>query len=250
MSNKNEYVYGIHAITTAIEMEPERILEVFVLKGRDDAKINKIVASLNDLGIAINFCSRKTLDDKVFGGVHQGVVARVKSSKELGDNELLELLDKKEQPFLLILDNVTDPHNLGACLRNCDAAGVDAIITAKDHSAALTGIAKKVACGAASVVPVYYVTNLARVMRELQDRNVHIVGTAGETEKLVYDCDLTGSLAIVMGAEDTGMRRLTRECCDELVKIPMFGSVTSLNVSVATGVCLFEAVRQRINKNL
>ncbi len=248
MSNKNEYVYGIHAITTAIEMEPERILEVFVLKGRDDAKINKIVASLNDLGIAINFCSRKTLDDKVFGGVHQGVVARVKSSKELGDNELLELLDKKEQPFLLILDNVTDPHNLGACLRNCDAAGVDAIITAKDHSAALTGIAKKVACGAASVVPVYYVTNLARVMRELQDRNVHIVGTAGETEKLVYDCDLTGSLAIVMGAEDTGMRRLTRECCDELVKIPMFGSVTSLNVSVATGVCLFEAVRQRIKK--
>src|SRR5574344_1396537 len=220
MSSKQDYVYGIHAVKAAIETEPERIIEVFVLKGR--------------------------VDEKVFGGVHQGIVAKVKSAKELGDHELFDYLDKIAEPFLLILDNVTDPHNLGACLRNCDGAGVNAIISAKDKSAALTGVAKKVACGAAESVPVFYVTNLARTMKELKDRNIHIVGTAGETDKVIYDINLTGPLAIVMGAEDTGMRRLTRENCDELVKLPMLGSVSSLNVSVATGVCLYEAVRQRM----
>lgn len=248
MSAKQDFIYGIHAVKSALETEPERFLEVFVLKGRDDKRLSEIVEELRDMGIAVNFCARKSLDEKVFGGVHQGIVARVKSAKELGDNELWELLEQKPEPFLLILDNVTDPHNLGACLRNCDAAGVNAVITAKDHSAALTGTAHKVACGAGSTVPVFYVTNLARVMRELADRGVRLVGTAGETDKLVYDCDLTGALGIVMGAEDTGMRRLTRECCDELVKIPMYGTVTSLNVSVATGVCLYEAVRQRLAK--
>lgn len=249
MSSKNDFIYGIHAVKSAFETEPERILEVFVLKGRDDKRLTEILENLHDMGIAVNFCSRKTLDEKVYGGVHQGIVARVKSAKELGDNELWEMLDNKQEPFLLILDNVTDPHNLGACLRNCDCAGVDAVITAKDHSAALTGTARKVACGAGSTIPVFYVTNLARVMRELSERGIRLIGTAGETDKLVYDCDLTGSLALVMGAEDTGMRRLTRECCDELVKIPMYGTVTSLNVSVATGVCLYEAVRQRIKNN-
>lgn len=249
MSSKNEYVYGVHAVSALIENEPERIIEVYVLKGRDDARLHAVVTALNTLGITVNQVNRKTLDDKVFGGVHQGVVARVKSAKMLGDYELNEFLDKTETPFLLILDNVTDVHNLGACLRSCDGAGVNALITSKDKSASLTAVAKKVACGAAESVPVFYVTNLARTMKELQDRFIRIIGTAGETDKVIYDADLTGPLALVMGAEDTGMRRLTRENCDELVKLPMLGKVTSLNVSVATGVCLYEALRQRMLKS-
>ena len=249
MSSKNEYVYGVHAVSALIENEPERIIEVYVLKGRDDARLHAVVTALNTLGIAVNQVNRKTLDDKVFGGVHQGVVARVKSAKMLGDYELNEFLDKTETPFLLIMDNVTDVHNLGACLRSCDGAGVNALITSKDKSASLTAAAKKVACGAAESVPVFYVTNLARTMKELQDRFIRIIGTAGETDKVIYDADLTGPLALVMGAEDTGMRRLTRENCDELVKLPMLGKVTSLNVSVATGVCLYEALRQRMLKS-
>ena len=249
MSSKDEYVYGVHAVSALIENEPERIIEVYVLKGRDDARLHAVVTALNTLGITVNQVNRKTLDDKVFGGVHQGVVARVKSAKMLGDYELNEFLDKTETPFLLILDNVTDVHNLGACLRSCDGAGVNALITSKDKSASLTAAAKKVACGAAESVPVFYVTNLARTMKELQDRFIRIIGTAGETDKVIYDADLTGPLALVMGAEDTGMRRLTRENCDELVKLPMLGKVTSLNVSVATGVCLYEALRQRMLKS-
>ncbi len=248
MSSKNEYVYGVHAVSALIETEPERIIEVYVLKGRDDARLHAVVSALNSLGITVNQVNRKTLDDKVFGGVHQGVVARVKSAKVLGDYELNEFLDKVENPFLLILDNVTDVHNLGACLRSCDGAGVNALITSKDKSASLTAAAKKVACGAAESVPVFYVTNLARTMKELQERFIRIIGTAGETDKVIYNVDLTGPLALVMGAEDTGMRRLTRENCDQLVKLPMLGKVTSLNVSVATGVCLYEALRQRMLK--
>ncbi|MGN1393896.1 MAG: 23S rRNA (guanosine(2251)-2'-O)-methyltransferase RlmB [Succinivibrionaceae bacterium] len=248
MSSKQDYIYGIHAVQSLLETEPERIIEVFVLKGRDDQKLTKILNQVYEYGITVNMVSRKALDEKVFGGVHQGLVVKVKSAKELGDNELDEFLDQKENPFILILDNVTDPHNLGACLRNCDGAGVDCIITAKDKSAPLTGVAKKVACGAAETVPIFYITNLARTMKMLKDKGIKIVGTAGETDKVIYDVDLKCALAIVMGAEDTGMRRLTRENCDEIVKLPMLGKLTSLNVSVATGICLYEAVRQRTFK--
>lgn len=246
MSAKNDYVYGIHSIRSAIEVEPERVIEVYVLKGREDSKFNALVKEIMELGIRVNEVSRKALDEKVFGGVHQGIVAKLKSAKVKGDNELNEFLDTIKEPFLLILDNVTDPHNFGACLRSADGAGVNAVIMPRDKSAALTAVAKKVACGAGETVPVFYVTNLARAMKELKDRNIRIIGTAGETEKNIYDTDLSGPLAMVMGAEDVGMRRLTRENCDELVKIPMLGKVSSLNVSVATGVCLFEALRQRL----
>ncbi len=246
MSAKNDYVYGIHSIRSAIEVEPERVIEVYVLKGREDSKFNALVKEIMELGIRVNEVSRKALDEKVFGGVHQGIVAKLKSAKVKGDNELNEFLDTIKEPFLLILDNVTDPHNFGACLRSADGAGVNAVIMPRDKSAALTAVAKKVACGAGETVPVFYVTNLARAMKELKDRDIRIIGTAGETEKNIYDTDLSGPLAMVMGAEDVGMRRLTRENCDELVKIPMLGKVSSLNVSVATGVCLFEALRQRL----
>ena len=186
------------------------------------------------------------LDDKAGSSQHQGIVARVKAVKPLTEKDLDELLDKTAVPFLLILDGVTDPHNLGACLRNADAAGVHAVIVPKDNSVGLTSTVSKVACGAAETIPLFQVTNLARTMRHLQDKGVWIVGTAGEAEGNVYQADLKGPLAIAMGAEDKGLRRLSREGCDSLVSIPMSGSVSSLNVSVATGVCLFEAVRQRL----
>ena len=156
------------------------------------------------------------------------------------------MVDEKDGPVLiLVLDGVTDPHNLGACIRSADAAGVDAVVVPKDKSADLTPIARKVACGAAEVMPFARVTNIARTLEALKERNVWVFGAAGEAEKAIYDNDLTGSMALVMGAEGAGLRRLTREHCDFLVKLPMSGSVSSLNVSVATGVCLFEVVRQR-----
>jgi 23S rRNA (guanosine2251-2'-O)-methyltransferase len=189
--------------------------------------------------------TRKTLDDKARGANHQGIMARVKSAKQLNENDLDAIVASQEQPLLLILDGVTDPHNLGACLRNADAAGVAAVIVPKDKSAPMTATVSKVACGAAETVPLVRVTNLARTMRALQEQGVWIAGTAGEATHDIYQAKLTGPLAIVMGAEGDGMRRLTRETCDDLIKIPMAGSVSSLNVSVASGICLFEAVRQR-----
>ena len=170
---------------------------------------------------------------------------RVKPGRQYQENDLPDLIASLDRPFFLILDGVTDPHNLGACLRSADAAGVHAVIVPKDRSAQLNATTKKVACGAAENVPLIRVTNLARTMRLLQEENVWIVGTAGEADHTLFQSKMTGSLALVMGAEGEGMRRLTREHCDELISIPMAGSVSSLNVSVATGICLFEAVRQR-----
>lgn len=190
--------------------------------------------------------NRQTLDKKADGEVHQGVIARVQPTKELNENDLDTVLAGKTAPFLLVLDGVTDPHNLGACLRTADAAGVDAVIVPKDKSAQLTSTARKVACGAAETMPLIRVTNLARTLRELQQQhNIWVVGTAGEATETLYQSKLNGAIALVMGAEGEGMRRLTREHCDQLISIPMAGSVSSLNVSVATGVCLFEIVRQR-----
>lgn len=240
-----DQLYGIHAVKSLLDNAPERLIEVFVLKGREDKRLYPLLNELQNLGIAIQQVNRQTLDNKAKGEVHQGIIARVTPAKELNESDLDQILDRKSQPFLLILDGVTDPHNLGACLRTADAAGVDAVIVPKDKSAQLTSVARKVACGAAETVPLIRVTNLARTMRELQERNIWIVGTAGEAASSLYQADLKGAIALVMGAEGDGMRRLTREHCDQLVSIPMAGSVSSLNVSVATGVCLFEIVRQK-----
>lgn len=243
---QQEWLYGLHAMQAVLENEPERVLEVMVLKGRNDDRLVNVVNQARKNGISVQFCARKTLDDKVNGEQHQGVVARAKPAKALTENDLDRILENTNQPLLLVLDGVTDPHNLGACLRNADGAGVDAVIVPKDKSAGLTATARKVACGAAEVVPLIQVTNLARTLKELQNQGVWIIGTAGETDKTLYDVSLTGPIALVMGAEGKGMRRLTKETCDELVKLPMAGSVTSLNVSVATGICLYEIVRQRL----
>ncbi|MDC5855213.1 23S rRNA (guanosine(2251)-2'-O)-methyltransferase RlmB [Vibrio europaeus] len=242
----NEFIYGIHAVKAVLEREPERFIEAFVLKGRQDDRLMPILNELQVCGVSIQQMTRKTLDDKARGANHQGIMARVRPAKQLNENDLDDILAKHESPLLLVLDGVTDPHNLGACLRNADAAGVAAVIVPKDKSANITATVSKVACGAAETVPLVRVTNLARTMRALQEQGVWFVGTAGEATHDIYQAKLTGSLAIVMGAEGDGMRRLTRETCDDLIKIPMAGSVSSLNVSVASGICLFEAVRQRL----
>ena len=242
----SEMIYGIHAVQALLERAPERFQDVFVLKGREDKRLVPLIHALEAQGVVIQVASRQFLDEKSEGAVHQGIIARVKPGRQYQENDLPALLEQHAQPFLLILDGVTDPHNLGACLRTADAAGVHAVIVPRDKSAQLNATANKVACGAAETVPLVRVTNLARTLRMLQqDYNIWIVGTAGEADHTLYQSKLNCALALVMGAEGEGMRRLTREHCDELIGIPMAGSVSSLNVSVATGICLFEAVRQR-----
>lgn len=242
---QQEWLYGLHAMQSVLEKEPERVMELLVLKGRNDDRLTTIVNQARRFGISVQFCQRKTLDDKVNGEQHQGVVARAKPARVLDEADLDAILARESQPLILVLDGITDPHNLGACLRTADGAGVHAVVVPKDKSASLNGTVRKVACGAAEVIPLIQITNLARTLKHLQDKGLWIVGTAGETDKTLYDVDLKGPTALVMGAEGKGMRRLTKETCDELVKLPMAGSVTSLNVSVATGVCLYEIVRQR-----
>lgn len=241
----SEIIYGIHAVKALLERDPQRFLEVFILKGRDDRRLQPLIAELEATGIVIQVANRQWLDEKVEGAVHQGIIARVREGRQYQENDLPALLDGTAAPFLLVLDGVTDPHNLGACLRSADAAGVHAVIVPRDRSAQLNATAKKVACGAAESVPLIRVTNLARTLRLLKEMNVWVVGTAGEADHTLYQSKMTGPMALVMGAEGEGMRRLTREHCDELISIPMAGSVSSLNVSVATGIRLFEAVRQR-----
>ena len=241
----NELIFGFHSVEAILNKEPERFIEIYALKGREDKRLNPIINLARQFGVSIQFMQRKALDDKAKGEQHQGIIARVKEGKKYNEKDLDQIIANSDTPFLLVLDGVTDPHNLGACLRNADAAGVDAIIVPKDKSAKLNGTARKVACGAAETVPLVQVTNLARTLRDIKEMGVWVVGTAGETDVEVFDANLTGPMAIVMGAEGSGMRRLTREHCDELVKIPMVGTVSSLNVSVATGICLFEVLRQR-----
>ncbi|MEJ6476809.1 23S rRNA (guanosine(2251)-2'-O)-methyltransferase RlmB [Pseudoalteromonas piscicida] len=241
----NELIFGFHSIEAILNNAPERFLEIYALKGREDQRLNQVVNDARKFGISVQFMQRKALDNKANGEQHQGIIANVKAARPYNEKDLDDIIQRETTPFFLVLDGVTDPHNLGACLRSADAAGVHGVIVPKDKSAKLNGTARKVACGAAETVPLIQVTNLARTLRDIKEAGVWVVGTAGETDTVVFDANLTGPMAIVMGAEGDGMRRLTREHCDELVKIPMVGSVSSLNVSVATGVCLFEVLRQR-----
>lgn len=241
-----EFVFGWHAVEAVLKREPGRLQRVWIQTGRQDKRVKTITDSLDELGVKWAVVHRRELDERV-GGVHQGVVAAVSESREWTEDDLLtQLAENDKPPFLLVLDGVTDPHNLGACMRTCDAVGIQAVIVPKDKSASLTAVARKVACGAAETVPFVRVTNLARFLRTLKDQGVWLIGTAGEAESTLYQADFKGPVALVMGAEGAGMRRLTREHCDQLINIPMLGHVDSLNVSVATGVCLYEALRQRL----
>lgn len=242
---KLESVYGIHAVTTLLQRTPDQVVEVWVQKGRQDARMQALLDLAEEHGLSVMEADKGLMNQKAEGN-HQGIIALRKPVQGRSEKHLPDLLDGIQgDAFILILDGVTDPHNLGAVLRTADAAGVHIVIAPKDRSAPMNATVSKVACGAAEAVPYIQVTNLARTMKDLQERGVWIVGTAGEAEQNVYQQSLTGPLALVMGAEGQGMRRLTREHCDYLINIPMAGEVSSLNVSVATGVCLFEAVRQR-----
>ncbi|TVP56984.1 MAG: 23S rRNA (guanosine(2251)-2'-O)-methyltransferase RlmB [Halomonadaceae bacterium] len=239
-------LFGWHAVQSLVENQPDQVVRVHLQQGREDSRVQGITESASRFGIALEFSSRKALDEMAGQGSHQGIVALVKAPKEWQESDLDDLVRQRgPQLLLLVLDGVTDPHNLGACLRTADAAGVNAVLVPKDKSAALTPAAIKVASGAAQTLPLVRVTNLARSLRSLQQQGVWVVGTAGEADSSLYQASLTGPLALVMGAEGKGLRRLTREHCDQLVNLPMQGTVGSLNVSVAAGVCLFEAVRQR-----
>ncbi|UTW09438.1 23S rRNA (guanosine(2251)-2'-O)-methyltransferase RlmB [Pseudomonas benzenivorans] len=240
-----EKIYGVHAVEALLRHHPKRVKQVWLAEGRSDPRVQTLIELASQARVSVGQCERREMDAWV-EGVHQGVVADVSPSQVWGEAMLEELLDRAEgPPLLLVLDGVTDPHNLGACLRTADAAGALAVIVPKDKSATLNATVRKVACGAAEVVPLVAVTNLARSLEKLQQRGLWVVGTAGEAEQELYQQDLTGPTVLIMGAEGKGMRRLTREHCDYLVRLPMAGSVSSLNVSVATGVCLFEALRQR-----
>lgn len=240
-----EQVHGMHAVEALLRHHPKRIKQLYLAEARNDPRMQVIRELAQGMRIHILECERAELDERI-EGVHQGVVAMVTPSQVWSEQMLESLLDQQEQaPLLLALDGVTDPHNLGACLRTADAAGALAVIVPKDKSATLNATVRKVACGAAEVMPLVTVTNLTRTLEKLRKRGLWVVGTAGEAEQEIYQQDMKGPLVLVMGAEGKGMRRLTREHCDYLVKLPMAGSVSSLNVSVATGICLFEAVRQR-----
>lgn len=238
-------VYGIHAVSRLLELSPDRVQELAVMGGRGDERLKKLLALAENTGIASAQRSRRELDSLAGSRRHQGVVATTLEAQPLGEDALADILAGNRTPLLLILDGVQDPHNLGACLRSADAAGVDAVIIPKDRSAGLTAVARKVASGAAETVPLIRVTNLARTLRALKSLNIWLIGSDGDAELSLHDQDLSGPLALLLGGEGQGLRRLTKQHCDTLVALPMRGMVESLNVSVATGICLFEALRQR-----
>ena len=244
---KAERVFGLHAVHSLLQRNPTRVAVLLVLESRSDGRVSEILQLAGKANVPVRRVSRHELDELVPGVSHQGVLAETGSSAPgLGENDLPGLLENLgKSVFLLVLDGVQDPHNLGACLRSADAAGVDAVIVPRDRSAPLNSTVRKVACGAAESVPVIRVTNLARTLRALKEAGVWVYGAAAEAESALYEADLSGALALVLGGEGKGLRRLTREHCDGLIAIPMTGSLSSLNVSVATGVCLFEARRQR-----
>ncbi|ASF45392.1 23S rRNA (guanosine(2251)-2'-O)-methyltransferase RlmB [Methylovulum psychrotolerans] len=240
-------LYGLHSVQAALDYSPKSINKAWVDTQRQDKRLAQALDALLDLGIEPEKVERKKLDKLAEGNNHQGIVIEVDMPGELSEQELKTAVENLDSTALfLVLDNVQDPHNLGACLRTADATGVHGVIITKDNATGITPTVCKVACGAAETVPVYQVTNLARTLRWLKDQGVWVMGAAGEATQTAYQADFTVPLALVVGAEEKGMRRLTREQCDVLVKLPMLGQVDSLNLSVATGVLLYEVIRQRL----
>ena len=248
MSKSTQVLFGFHAVTVRLKSAPASVIEVHVDSSRRDQRMRQFVDRARDAGVKLIDSDDERLHKLSGSHRHQGVAARVGPvalSHSLDDT--LDAVDGV--PLLLVLDGVTDPHNLGACLRVADGAGAQAVIAPKDHAVGLNATVAKVASGAADTVPYFMVTNLARTLNELKERDIRIIGTAEDAPQSLYDLDLTGPVALVLGAEGGGMRQLTSRTCDELVRLPMAGAVESLNVSVASGVCLYEAVRQRLKKN-
>ncbi len=246
MSEGSQWVIGFHAVRAALKRR-RQTAELWVDCQRRDPRVKELLALAHEADVKVHQASGDEMGRMAQGAQHQGVMARIRTA-QVHDEAYLKALIKRMDvaPLLLILDGVQDPHNLGACLRTAEAAGVQAVITPRDRSVGLNTTVHKVASGAADLVPLVRVTNLVRTMQWLKQAGLWLIGTAGEAEQSIYQTDLLGPLAIVMGGEGKGLRRLTREQCDRLVALPMLGSVESLNVSVATGVALYEAVRQRL----
>ncbi|NLF54183.1 MAG: 23S rRNA (guanosine(2251)-2'-O)-methyltransferase RlmB [Thauera phenolivorans] len=243
-SPSSRLIYGFHAVSAKLRQSPEAVFEIYLSADRKDVRAKKFVALAEAAGVRMIPSEGERLDAMVGTRRHQGVVAKIDATRrELKLADVLDSLDEKA--LILVLDGVQDPHNLGACLRVADAAGAHAVIAPKDRAVGLNATAVKVASGAADTVPYITVTNLARALRELKEAGVWVIGATGEAEKSIYEVDQKVPVAWVLGAEGAGLRRLTRDTCDELAQIPMHGSVESLNVSVASGICLFEARRQR-----
>lgn len=248
-----DHAFGIHAVAEILKQNPTAIERLFLQAGRLDQRAESILKRAESSGITVQRVARSELDQLV-DGRHQGVIATLAGTRvqdqdlRWSEQQLLHAVEHNDQALILVLDGVTDPHNLGACLRSADAAGATAVVIPKDKSADITPTVRKVACGACATVPLVRVTNLARSLVALKESGIWLYGAAGEAETSLYEARARGPIALVMGAEGSGMRRLTREHCDFLIAIPMAGAVESLNVSVATGICLFELQRQRANR--
>lgn len=239
------YVYGCHVVEAMLARAPERVLTLHFDAGRSDARLNELRSRGASMGLACEECRKQTLERFVGDVVHQGVVARVRPARPVDEPALYRWLDTADQPLVLILDGVQDPRNLGACIRTADAAGAGMVVISRSESVDLTAVARKAASGAAEWLPVARVGNLARILEKLKERGVWLLGADEHGETIYHQASLTGPLGLVLGAEGTGLKRLTRTSCDALVHIPMLGGVASLNVSVASGVLLYEARRQR-----
>lgn len=245
---KSSKIYGLHSVQAALDYSPGKIKTAWADGSRKDKHLTKIISDLSALGIQSEQTDKKKLDRFAEGNNHQGIVIEIEMPGELTETDLKTAVENLSSTALfLVLDNVQDPHNLGACLRTADATGVHGVIITKDNATGITPTVCKVASGAAETVPVYQVTNLSRTLRWLKEQGLWIIGAAGETTQNIYQTDLTSPIALVVGAEGKGLRRLTKEQCDVLVSLPMLGSVESLNLSVATGVLLYETLRQRLS---
>ncbi len=240
-------LFGFHAVGVRLKTAPQSIIEIYYEPTRRDQRMRQFLDRVKEAGVRLIEADGLRIAKLAGSHGHQGVAARVNAVEQARSlDELLEQLEADGiPPLLLVLDGVTDPHNLGACLRVADGAGAHAVIAPKDHAVGINATVAKVASGAAETMPYFMVTNLARTLNELKERNIWVIGTSGDADKTLYQVDLKGPVALVLGAEGDGMRQLTRKTCDELVSLPMKGAVESLNVSVASGVCLYEALRQR-----
>lgn len=249
--SSHQVLAGFHAVTARLRHAPATIRQLYVEASRRDKRMQTLIEQARQANVRVHPVESARLDGLARGTKHQGVVALADANTLATDiDEVLDALEQKgEAPLLLLLDGVTDPHNLGACLRTADAAGVHAVVAPRDRAVGVGATVQRVACGAADTVPYIMVTNLARTMRELKQRGLWLVGTDDQATESIHSIDARRPMAWVMGAEGEGMRRLTRETCDELVTIPMLGAVESLNVSVASAVCLYETVRQRTQSN-
>jgi len=248
--SQQEIIYGLHAVEAVLQHAPWRIKKLYVYHARHDKRFDDILKLAQKSQIHHEHLSEERMNAVSQHGLHQGVIAICQPEKALSEEAIDTILQKSSQNLcFLILDGIQDPHNLGACLRVANAAGVDMVIAPKHHAVGLTSVVRKVASGAVETTPFVQVTNLSQTIRKFKEAGVWCYGASHDADKTLYDIDLKGNIALLFGAEGSGLRHLTRELCDDVLSIPMFGEVSSLNVSVAAGICLYEAVRQR-NKNV